>query len=108
VDPRTLATASTNGPRVSAVARLTAPARFEVVEQHVAYPSPGAVRLRVLACGVCASERHAVEDPQDSGAYPMLLGHEPVGIVEAVGAGVERVAPGAGVARGGWPSFADY
>jgi threonine dehydrogenase-like Zn-dependent dehydrogenase len=38
--------------------------------------------VRVLACGVCASELHAVQDEHES--YPRLIGHEPVGIMGAL------------------------
>jgi threonine dehydrogenase-like Zn-dependent dehydrogenase len=61
--------------------------------------------VRVLACGVCASELHAVEETLDS--YPVSMGHEPVGVVESVGDGVEGLQEGMRVTGGFGPSFAE-
>lgn len=94
-------------PRASQIARLVGPRHFELANQPVGDPLPGHVRLRVLACGVCASERHAVEDAQADDEYPMLLGHEPVGTIEAVGDGVDGYEVGMRVTGGIWPSFAE-
>jgi S-(hydroxymethyl)glutathione dehydrogenase/alcohol dehydrogenase len=56
-------------------------------------PRPGEVLVKLGAAGVCHSDLHAV-----TGNLPMplpcVLGHEGAGTVEAVGAGVTRVAPG--------------
>lgn len=93
----------TNGSRI---ARLVSPRRFELATQAVGPPSPGGVRVRIEACGVCASELHAVEETLES--YPVPMGHEPVGIVEAVGEGVEDLAEGMRVTGGFGPSFAEH
>jgi len=87
------------------ISRLVAPHRFEVGKKTVGEPPPGFVRVKVLACGVCASELHAVEDPLPS--YPVEMGHEPVGIVEAVGDGVDDFSGGMRVTGGFGPSFAE-
>ena len=56
-------------------------------------PGPREVRVRTVATGVCHSDLHCVE-----GALPVpppsVLGHEPAGIVEAVGSEVSHVKPG--------------
>lgn len=72
--------------------QLVSPQTSKVVEGDAPQPGPGEVMVRVTACGVCASELH----PWHSGvaAYPRRLGHEPVGVVEAVGEGVTRFTPG--------------
>ena len=57
-------------------------------------PGPGAVRVRVLACGVCRTDLHLVEGdlpPRRPGVVP---GHEIVGVVDGCGPGAERFAPG--------------
>lgn len=56
-------------------------------------PGPGELRLRVRACGVCRTDLHiaAGELPL---RHPVVLGHEIVGVVEAIGAGVGGVALG--------------
>jgi L-iditol 2-dehydrogenase len=65
--------------------------------EQVADPEPGAgeVVCDVLACGVCASD---VTDWYVAGKLPAVLGHEPVGVVSAVGEGVTTVAVGDRVA----------
>jgi threonine dehydrogenase-like Zn-dependent dehydrogenase len=89
----------------SRVARLVGPRRFEVVSAEAPDPGPGEVRVRILACGVCASELHTWEDTQTT--YPVLIGHEPIGVIEVVGPGVESLSAGATVAGGFGPSFSD-
>jgi len=49
---------------------------------------PGAVVLKVLACGVCRSDWHAWTGSDPDISLPMVLGHEYCGEVVAVGAGV--------------------
>lgn len=58
-------------------------------------PGPGEVVCDVLACGVCASD---VTDWYVEQRLPAVLGHEPVGVVRALGAGVTAVAVGDRVA----------
>jgi L-iditol 2-dehydrogenase len=67
--------------------------RIEEVPDPV--PAPGEVACRVEACGVCGSD---VTDWWVARKLPAVLGHEPVGVVEAVGAGVDGVAVGERVA----------
>jgi propanol-preferring alcohol dehydrogenase len=52
-------------------------------------PGPGEVRLRVRACGVCRTDLHVVDGELKGGPLPIVPGHEIVGVVEAVGHGVE-------------------
>jgi S-(hydroxymethyl)mycothiol dehydrogenase len=56
-------------------------------------PGPGEARVKVQACGVCHTDLHyrqgAINDD-----FPFLLGHEAAGVVDAVGEGVDDVAPG--------------
>lgn len=55
-------------------------------------PDPYEVLLRTSASGVCHSDLHAVEG--NSNNPPVVLGHEPAGIVEAVGTEVSTVSVG--------------
>jgi len=57
-------------------------------------PGPGEVRLRVEACGVCRTDLHVVDGDLPNPKLPVIPGHEIVGIVEAVGAGVRDRPPG--------------
>jgi len=56
-------------------------------------PGPGEAVVQVQACGVCHTDLHYREGGigQD---FPYLLGHEAAGVVEAVGQGVDDLAPG--------------
>ena len=50
--------------------------------------------VRVAAAGVCHSDVHLADGSLGQGRWPMVLGHEGAGTVEAVGEGVVHVAPG--------------
>lgn len=70
-----------------------------IEERPAPQPGPGQLRLRVEACGLCHTDIHAAHGdwpvrPQP----PFIPGHEAVGVVEAVGAGVEGPAVGERVA----------
>jgi L-iditol 2-dehydrogenase len=77
------------------VARSVAPDEVQI--EHVDDPTPGAgdVVCDVLACGVCASD---VTDWYVEPKLPAVLGHEPAGVVAAVGEGVRDFAVGDRVA----------
>lgn len=57
-------------------------------------PGPGEVLVRLAASGVCHSDVWAIEHGNWGAPWPMLLGHEGAGVVEAVGDGVISVAAG--------------
>ena len=57
-------------------------------EVPVPSPGPGEVLVRVLACGICASDLHVAAGVTPAGTLPLTLGHEAVGDVAAVGADV--------------------
>jgi propanol-preferring alcohol dehydrogenase len=63
-----------------------APLRFEPREDPS--PDPGEVRIKVSACGVCRTDLHVVDGDLPDIAYPIVPGHEVVGRVDALGAGV--------------------
>jgi S-(hydroxymethyl)mycothiol dehydrogenase len=72
---------------------LTEVGHFGVDEIDVEEPGPGEVLLRIDACCVCHSDLHVVRTGW-AHRLPVLLGHEGCGMVEAVGEGVEHIAPG--------------
>ncbi|MGB9484043.1 MAG: S-(hydroxymethyl)mycothiol dehydrogenase [Candidatus Dormiibacterota bacterium] len=59
----------------------------------VPVPGPGEALVTIQACGVCHTDLHYREGTIGD-EFPYLLGHEAAGTVEAVGHGVESVAPG--------------
>jgi len=68
-----------------------APVEMETI--LVPDPGPGEALVAIQACGVCHTDLHYREGAINDD-YPFLLGHEAAGLVEAVGPGVDEVAPG--------------
>lgn len=69
------------------------PLRLEEVK--VPLPGPGQILVKIAASGVCHTDLHAAEgDWPVKPALPFIPGHEGVGHVAAVGAGVTRVKEG--------------
>lgn len=69
-------------------------------EIRVDPPQAGEVLVRIEATGVCHSDLHVIDEDGWGHPYPVLLGHEGAGTVEAVGADVETVAVGDRVVLG--------
>lgn len=60
-------------------------------------PGPGEFRMKVAAAGICGTDMqiyHWAPRMARRMALPRILGHEASGVVDAVGPGVTRVAPG--------------
>ncbi len=66
-----------------------------IEEVRVPRPAAGQVLVKIAACGVCHTDLHAAEgDWPVKPAPPFIPGHEGVGTVVAVGAGVAHVREG--------------
>ena len=67
-------------------------------------PGAGQLLIRVLACGVCRTDLHIVDGELARPKLPLVLGHEVVGEVAALGPGARRFALGerVGVPWLGW------
>jgi len=81
--------------------------RTPLVLRDLADPEPGEgqVLLRVLACGVCRTDLHIVDGELTKPKLPLVIGHQIVGVVEAVGAVVDgsvTVGDRVGVPWLGW------
>jgi alcohol dehydrogenase, propanol-preferring len=57
-------------------------------------PSSGQVLVRVHACGVCRTDLHVVDGELTEPKLPLVPGHQIVGLVEAIGPGVDGLAEG--------------
>lgn len=57
-------------------------------------PAPSEVLLKVDACGVCRTDLHVLDGDLTDPALPLILGHEVVGTVVAVGDAVDDIVPG--------------
>lgn len=64
--------------------------------RQVARPEPaaGQVLVRVHACGVCRTDLHVVDGELTEPKLPLIPGHEIIGTVAELGAGVEQFALG--------------
>ncbi|MFG2138230.1 S-(hydroxymethyl)mycothiol dehydrogenase [Streptomyces sp. NPDC048650] len=78
---------------VRAVVAAKRGAPVEVRTVLVPDPGPGDVLVNVQACGVCHTDLHYREGAVGDD-FPYVLGHEAAGVVEAVGPGVNGLAPG--------------
>jgi alcohol dehydrogenase, propanol-preferring len=57
-------------------------------------PAPGQIRVKVMACGVCRTDLHVVDGELPNPRLPIIPGHEIVGRIDAMGAGVEGLKIG--------------
>ena len=73
---------------------------IEIVEREIPQPPAGWVRIKVQACGVCHSDSLVKEGQWPGLQYPRVPGHEVVGVIDAVGAGVAQWKPGQRVGVG--------
>ncbi len=67
---------------------------LQIVEIDVAPPQAGEVLVRIIATGVCHTDAFTLSGADPEGLFPVVLGHEGGGIVEAIGEGVTSVAVG--------------
>jgi len=99
---------------------ITAPGQIELRRFPVPEPGPGVVVMRVSLSGICGTDKHTFrgETIQYAGTpherqieYPLICGHENVGVVETTGGEVlaadgtplrpgDRIVPGANVVCG--------
>ncbi len=57
-------------------------------------PGAGEIRVKVLACGVCRTDLHVVDGELADPQVPIIPGHEIVGRIDAIGAGVTGLTVG--------------
>jgi len=81
---------------------------LEIIERDIPQPGPGAVRIKVQACGVCHSDS-VVKDALFPGIqYPRVPGHEVAGVIDAVGTGVAGWKAGDRVGVGWHGGYCGY
>ncbi len=79
------------------IAELAARHRFRLTEGDPPEPGPGEVQARVVAVGVCGSDLHNFSEGSvgdTPSVYPMVLGHEPTGVIAKTGPDAGGLAPG--------------
>jgi threonine dehydrogenase-like Zn-dependent dehydrogenase len=66
----------------------TAPGLLELRQLPLPQPEEGQVRIRTLACGICATDLEMIAGWERTG-FPSIPGHEWCGVVDAAGPGVD-------------------
>ncbi|HEY6920993.1 MAG TPA: alcohol dehydrogenase catalytic domain-containing protein, partial [Methyloceanibacter sp.] len=67
---------------------------LHAAELQVPTPGPHQILIKVAACGVCRTDLHVFDGELQYPKLPLVLGHEIVGHVEALGEDVEGFAIG--------------
>jgi D-arabinose 1-dehydrogenase-like Zn-dependent alcohol dehydrogenase len=83
--------------RAVQVSRANGP--FELVEREIPAPGANEVRIKVEACGICHSDS-LVKTGAMPINYPRIPGHEIVGTIDALGAGIVDLVTGQRVGVG--------
>src|SRR5689334_5038512 len=91
-----------NKMRVVQVSRANGP--LEVVERDIPNPNPNTVRIKVQACGICHSDSLTKEGTWPGIEFPRVRGHEVVGLIDAIGEGVQGWSVGERVGVG-WHGY---
>ncbi len=71
------------------VVQATTRGTLELAERPLVDPEPLHVRIRVDACGICHSDALAVQGVLPNAQFPRVPGHEAIGRIDGVGAGVD-------------------
>ena len=74
------------------VAVMTGPRKMEWTEREIPQPQTGELQIKLEYVGVCGSDLHFYSDGRLANWVPdgpLVLGHEPGGLVTAIGEGVE-------------------
>src|SRR5260370_35600627 len=83
--------------KITAAVVTARSAPFELQTLDLAGPQADEVLVRIVASGLCHTDLHARDGYFPNLPYPIVCGHEGAGIVEAVGAAVTDLVPGAPV-----------
>ena len=67
---------------------------LQLVELQDPTPAPYEIRIQIRSCGICHTDLHTIEAELPLPKLPLIPGHEIVGVVDSVGAGVTRFHPG--------------
>ncbi len=67
---------------------------LKLVDMPDPVAGPGQIRVSVHACGVCHTEIDEIEGRLPPSRYPMVLGHEIVGVVDGLGPGAKTFSEG--------------
>jgi uncharacterized zinc-type alcohol dehydrogenase-like protein len=86
--------------RIRAWAAAAAGSPLQPFTYEAAPLGPHDVELEVTVCGLCHSDLHLIDDDWKRSVYPLVPGHEVVGVVRAVGELVSHLRVGERVGAG--------
>lgn len=72
----------------------TANSTLQEAELPIPVPKENEVLLKVHACGICRTDLHIIDGDLDKPKFPLILGHEIVGIVIDKGRGADKFTIG--------------
>ncbi len=78
--------------RAMAFHRVRQPLALE--DRLIPEPGAGEVLIRISACGVCRTDLHIVDGELSQPRLPLVPGHEAVGRIERLGAGINGLGEG--------------
>ena len=67
---------------------------LRVEDQPIPDVIPGSIRVKVNACAICGTDLRIYRKGDYRAQYPVIVGHEIAGVVEAVASGVQEVKEG--------------
>ena len=70
------------------------PRNMELQDAPEPEPAAGEVRVRISATAICGSDLHGFREASPRRIPPLVMGHEVVGTVDALGGGRRRRAAG--------------
>jgi L-iditol 2-dehydrogenase len=73
---------------------LTHYRQLELVDMDRPTIGPQDVLMRVAACGICGSDIHGYDGASGRRVPPIVMGHEAAGVIEEIGAAVDRAKLG--------------
>ena len=68
--------------------------RLDLEDVPIPQPGPGEALVRIKSCGFCATDHKAITGIRRNVRFPFIPGHEPAGVVAAVGPHVSHVREG--------------
>ena len=80
--------------KVKAAVAWTANEPLKIEEVDLEMPKKGEVLVKIHATGVCHTDAYTLSGQDPEGLFPVILGHEGGGVVEAVGEGVTTLKKG--------------
>lgn len=76
------------------LARTVGANALRIEDAPIPVPGAGQVAVKMLSVGICASDVQVYHGKHKYAAFPLVQGHEGIGVVEAAGSGVSHVRKG--------------